>query len=376
MRATVLRDPALVKVARRFVWLDLDSEKAENAAFLERYPVEVWPTFLVIDPEDETVALKWLGSGTVEQMRTLLLDGARAVRGGSGDEAGNWLATADRLYGEGKEVEAADAFKQALAKGGPSWARRPRVVESLVLAQQAARRYEECAWLSRQEAPTIPRGPSFANAVAIGLSCAVSAPENAGWRKPALAALEPLGLEAVKVPGLLADDRAGLYDVLASAREAEGDEAGARKLAEEYWVFLEEERRVARSPSARAALDPMRVGCALLLGDPARAVPALQASERDFPSDYNPPARLAILFGEMGKLDEALAASDRALARAYGPRKLRVLDQRATLYEKRGDRARARSTLQEALAYAAKLPAAQRPGGLLQHIQSRLAGRD
>jgi tetratricopeptide (TPR) repeat protein len=322
------------------------------------------------------VALKWLGSGTAEQMKTLLQDGARAVRGAGGDGAEAWLATADRLYGEGKEVEAADAFKQALAKGGPSWSRRPRVVESLVLAQQATRRYEECAWLARQEAPTIPRGPSFANTVAIGLSCAVSAPEGAGWRKPALAALEPLGLEALRVSGLLADDRAGLYDALADAREAEGDEDGARRLAEEQWAFLERERRLARSARARAALDPMRVGCALRLGDPARALPALQASERDFPRDYNPPARLAILFGEMGRLDEALAASDRALTRAYGPRKLRVLDQRATLYEKRGDRARARSTLGEALAHAAKLPQAQRPKALLEHIESRLAGKE
>ena len=376
MRATVLRDPALVKTAGRFVWLDLNSERAENAPFLERYPVGVWPTFLIIDPEDEKVALKWLGSGTVEQMKKLLLDGARAVRGGRGDGAEAWLARADRLYGEGKEVEAADAFKQALAKGGPSWPRRPRVVESLVLAQQASHRYEECAWLARQEAPAIPRGPSFANAVAIGLSCAVSGPEDAGWRRPALAALEPLGLEAVKVPGLLADDRSGLYDALADAREAQGDEAGARKLAEEHWAFLEEERRRAGSAGARAALDPMRVGCALRLGDPARAVPALQASERDFPRDYNPPARLAILFGEMGKLDQALAASDRALARAYGPRKLRMLDQRATLYQKKGDPARARSTLEEALAYAARLPRAQRPERLLRHLQSRLAGKE
>ncbi len=376
MRATVLADPALVKMARRFVWLDLDSEKAENAAFLKEHPIAAWPTFLVIDPEDGAVALKWMGSGTVEQMKRLLQDGARAVRGGRGQRPEDWLAAADRLYGEGKDVEAADAFKQALAKGGPSWSRRPRVVESLILAQQASRHYEECAWLARQEAPTLPRGPSFANAVAIGLSCAVGAPEDAGWRKPALAALEPLGLEAVEVPGLLADDRSGLYDVLADAREAEGDEAGAHELAEEHWAFLEEERRLARSASARSALDPMRVGCALQLGDPARAVPAIEASERDFPDDYNAPARLAILYGEMGRIDVALAASDRALARVYGPRKLRVLEQRATLYQKRGDAARARSTLAEAVAYAEKLPEAQRPEELLRRLRSRLAAKE
>ncbi len=376
MRATVLRDPALVKAAGRFVWLDLDTERADNAAFLERYPIEVWPTFLVIDPADGAVALKWLGSGTVEQMKKLLRDGERAVRGAGGGEAEASLARADRLAGEGKGEEAARAYQEALAKGGRSWPRRPRAVESLVLAEQASRRNQDCARLAQREAGTLPRGTSFANAVAVGLSCAVSAPEEAGWRKPALAALEPLGIEAVKLPGLLADDRSGLYDVLAEAREVRGDEVGARTLSEDHWAFLEKERKRAPSPQVRAALDPWRVACALRLGDPARAIPALQASERDFPGDYNPPARLAILLGETGRLDEALAASDRALARVYGPRKLRVLEQRATLYEKKGNQAGVRRTLEEALAFAAGLPRSQRPDGLVRRLESRLTGKE
>ena len=64
MRATVLRDPALVKMAGRFVWLEIDTEKEGNAAFLEKFPIEVWPTFLVIDPATEKPVLKWLGTAT------------------------------------------------------------------------------------------------------------------------------------------------------------------------------------------------------------------------------------------------------------------------------------------------------------------------
>ena len=36
MRATVLQDPALVKLAGRFAWLDIDTEKPVNFAFVER----------------------------------------------------------------------------------------------------------------------------------------------------------------------------------------------------------------------------------------------------------------------------------------------------------------------------------------------------
>src|SRR5512137_1604427 len=53
MRATVLEDEALTKLAGRFVWLEIDTEKDVNAGFLERYPIQVWPTFLVVDPATE-----------------------------------------------------------------------------------------------------------------------------------------------------------------------------------------------------------------------------------------------------------------------------------------------------------------------------------
>ena len=85
----------------------------------------------------------------------------------------------------------------------------------------------------------------------------------------------------------------------------------------------------------------------------------LEQSEKDFPDDYNPPARLALAYRAMKKYDEALAASDRALARAYGPRKLVILNVRADIYEKKGDPAAARKVREEALAWAESLPKEQ-----------------
>ena len=99
----------------------------------------------------------------------------------------------------------------------------------------------------------------------------------------------------------------------------------------------------------------------------------LAASERDLPGDYNPPARLAILFRELGRMDEALAASDRALAKVYGPRKLTVLDARATIYEKCGRPAKAKTTLEQAIAFAKELPESQRPKRTVARLEKRLA---
>lgn len=375
MRATVLQDPTLVKEAGRFVWLDVDTERPESAAFLRDVPIEVWPSFLVVDFETGRPVLKWLGSATAPQLAKLLLDGERAVREVAGESAEALLVRGDRANAAGRIEEALAAWRRALARGGPAWDRRPRVVESLVLAL-AGSEPEECARVARAEGPGLARGQSFANVASVGLSCALDALEGAPWAAAAAAALEPLARQALSAPGVLADDRAGLYDGLIRARQAAGDEAGARKLGQAFWEFLEAEARRARTPAERASLDSWRVSCAIQLSDPARALPPLQASERDLPGDYNPPARLAVLYRELGRQKEALAAADRALARVYGPRRLRVLDVKASIHEAAGDRPAARAALEEALRFAAVLPAPQRNEQAVSRLSDRLRKLD
>ncbi len=359
MRAYVFSDAALRKHARQFAWLSIDTEKPKNAAFLEKFPIQGWPTLLVVDPAAEKAALRWYGSATVSQLARLLEDGERAVRASGGETAEAALARADRLNAERKAAEAVAAYQEALRLGGPDWPRRPRAVESLTVALQFARERERCATTALQEAPRLPRGPSFANLVNTGLLCTLGAPREASWRAEALGALKPLAEEALRLPNLLADDRSGLYDSLVSIHQEQGDAADARELAGEWLTFLEKEAARAQNPEARAAFDSHRVAAALRLGDPARVLNALVASERDLPDDYNPAARLATVYRELGRYDEALAASARALAKAYGPRRLLVYQVRASIFQKKGDAASARRTLQEAVQYASSLPKTQ-----------------
>src|SRR5262249_26174526 len=124
MRAYVFPDAALMKQAGRFVWLAIDTEKATNAGFLDKYPIEVWPTLLVVDAAAERAALTWPGSATVAQLEKLLDDGERAARGVAGGEAEAALAQADRLNAERRYPEAAAAYQQALTAGGSGFARR------------------------------------------------------------------------------------------------------------------------------------------------------------------------------------------------------------------------------------------------------------
>lgn len=365
MKAYVFSDPSLKKQARRFVWLSIDTEKEKNAPFLAKYPIEVWPTLMVIDPAHEQSVLRWPGSVNAAQLVKLLDDGERAARG---DGAGE-LARADRLNGEGKKVEAAAAYRAALPRLPKD--KQPRAIESLLGALQMAHDDDGCAKAAVELAPSMPRGPSFANAVSIGLSCAGDLKGEA--QKQALATLDPLAEEALKLPGLLADDRSGIYETLVDLRDEAGDAAGKKALAARWLAFLEGEAARASSVEQRAAFDPHRLNAALALGEPLRAEKALQQSERDLPGDYNPPARLAIVYRAAKRWDDALAAVDRALGKVYGPRAMRLYDLKADVQLQKGDRAGAKKTLVGALAAAKALPVEQRREQNVAAIEKKLA---
>jgi tetratricopeptide (TPR) repeat protein len=375
VRATVWTDPALAKQARRFVWLSINAEDAKNAAFVERSQLLGYPTFLVIDPSSEAVALRWLGGLTVPQVERLLDDGERAVAAIEHKGGTDPLVEGDRLAADGKFAEATVVFEKALGSAEPKDPRRARIVESLVGAlSQTEDGAERCAMLAAAEAPALERGPTFASIVASGFGCASGAPKEAVWKETALQTLVPLVEEALTLESILADDRSSLYGELVGYRKDAGDEAGSKALAERWLKFIEEQSAKAKDVEARAAFDSHRVAAALELGDPARAIPALEASERDLPKDYNPAARLAVLYRAAGRLDDALHASDRALARAYGPRKLRIYLTRAEILQDKGDGAARKRALEEALAYAGTLPEAQRPKRLVEQIEAKLSG--
>jgi predicted negative regulator of RcsB-dependent stress response len=109
------------------------------------------------------------------------------------------------------------------------------------------------------------------------------------------------------------------------------------------------------------------------LKQPERAIPMLQESERDLPGDYNPPARLAVVYFETKQLDEALAASNRALPKVTGPRRIQVLQRRSDIFAAKGDAAAAREALEQALAYAESLPPGQRSERQIEALRKRLA---
>lgn len=369
MRAYVFTDKALARYAGQFVWLAVDTENPINAGFLKKYPISVWPTMLVVDPKKERVALRYAGGATVPQLEKLLGDGARVVHGArsKADEA---LARGDGLANDGKNAEAAKAYEEAIAAAPKAWSRLGRAAESLSFVLLQAHDYPKCTEESLKLYPRVRGTYSAFNVASNGLSCAIELPEHGA----AFEALDKAARETLadpKIP-LAADDRSGLYETLVNAREAVKDEAGAHRLREQWAAFLEGEAKKAKTPEQRAVFDSHRLEVYVDLNEPQRAIPMLEQSQRDFPDDYNPPARLGLAYRTMGKYADALAAYDLALSKAYGPRKITIYRGKADTYAAKGDKAGAKQMIEEAIRYAEALPEGQRSDRVIASLKKRL----
>jgi tetratricopeptide (TPR) repeat protein len=373
MRAYVFTDKSLERYAGQFVWLSIDTEDAKNTAFLKAHPISVWPTLLILDPKDRVV-FRYAGGGTVPQIRKLLDDGQRAFRG-SHSKADTLLVRADALAGQGKQAEAAKAFDEAIAAAPKDWPRIGRASESLVFALLQSQNPQQCAERALALYPRVRGTGSAVNVAATGLSCATDLDAKSWNRSELTAGLEKATRETLASAEKIrmsADDRSGLYESLVDARDEAKDESSAHKLRESWAAFLEGEAAKAKSPDQRAVYDSHRLTAYLGLKQPEKAIAMLEQSERDLPKDYNPPARLISAYRAAGRFDDSIAASDRALKLAYGPRKIGIYRSRAATYLAKGDKASARKTIEEAIHYAESLPTEQVSPAMIASMKKQL----
>lgn len=383
MKAFVFTNEALGDEAAQFGWVHLDTELAANAAIKKKHGVRALPTYLVLDPESEQVILRWVGGASVAQFEKLLAD-ARAnfaglqspAKGGETPDA--LLAEADRLYGENRTEEAGALYEKAIAAAPADWPQYARAVEGLLVAWSLEEKCAPAMRLAREAEPRLARTSSAAVIASVGLDCAVALPDEDAGKAAAVAFFEDAARRAASdrsVP-LADDDRSGVYISLLSSRQAAGDTTGAKAVAAEWSAFLDEAAQRAPTAAARAVFDPHRLSAYLEIGRPEKAVPMLEASERDFPEDYNPPARLAVALNALGRHDEALAASDRAIARGYGPRLLLLLRTRADILVAKGDPAAARAVLEDAIRRGEALPEGQRSDAMVESLRKKLEALD
>jgi len=350
LKSYVLTAPEMRAQADNFVWLSLDSEKDQNAPFFQKFGLSVLPTLWVIDPQTEQIAWKLPGALTAKEL-TAALDGVRN-KGGNAGEAESLFAEGVRADAHKDPGGAARLYEKALAASPRTWNHRAEAVAAYVTDLSTTKQAERCAQVADHEAPSLPMGTYRVNAAVIGTGCAQDQPQGS----PGHTHLAPLVKELTDIvhtkAGILADDRSGAFDELISALKSDGKKDVARQMAAEWAAFLEGEAQRAPDPKARAVFDAHRMLAYAELGDPARSIPMFSQTERDFPDDYNPPARLSRTYFELKRYDEALDAASRAITKSYGPRKLRLYQLKADIAAAKKDAPAERKALDEALQFA------------------------
>src|SRR5437667_9703157 len=121
MQRFVLSYPGMKPVADAVVWSSVETEREPNKAVVEKYPVDAWPTFLIVDPDTEAVLGRFLGSGTIQDMRTFVQDAVRAYRekGRPADPAWAAQRDGDAARNRGDLQATADAYGRAVQLSAP-----------------------------------------------------------------------------------------------------------------------------------------------------------------------------------------------------------------------------------------------------------------
>ncbi len=382
MQEFVLRDAELPHAKERFVFLAVDTEKPENAGFLEKYSVSVWPTFYVIDPLSRAVRGRWLGAASASEFSRFLDDGARAVELGreaklAADDPRALQLAGDELAARRDFAGAAAKYGAALERAPSDWSWRPAVLVARMSALSKAKRYDECAALGESAMLQTGSGVSAGDFASFALSCAAKLPKGDAR---ALAARKAAEVRLTALCGgqgaeLTADDHADACGNLEAARQALGDAASARRAAEAGLAVLE---RAAKGVPDDVALtfDRARSDFLISLGRGEEALSLLSRREQALPDNYNPPHQLARVYRSLKRWDEALAAIDRAISRAYGPRRANLMTLQIELLVAAGRKQEAKAVATRQLEAYRALPDAQKLPDAEAAAQARLKELD
>ena len=348
MRNFVFPDATLRPLATRFVYLAIDTELARNADFVARFPIASWPTLLVLDPQQkdaagsDKVVARFTGSMTAGELSAQLEEVLRT--------AGKTpLAEADAAAAAGNYGAAAVLYARH-AQDAKESALRPRARLGQIQALRKLGQYQACAELGDSAHTEVGRTSTAADFFFFASDCldhVTDLDAQARLRR----SIRQYLTELVRDPRaqLLPDDRSDGYGSLIALSDGLGENAAGDRFAEERLQLLEAAAAQAKSPTEAATYDAHRFDCYRRLKRYAPAETMLLGSEKLFPSDYNPPARLARLYFEMGRLDDALPRIEKAIKLAEGPRRIGMLELRSSIQHGLGKTPAAIASLEDAI---------------------------
>jgi tetratricopeptide (TPR) repeat protein len=342
MQNYVLNDPSLASLGARVVLVELDTDKPENAHFLETYKVSVWPTFFVIDPASGKATGLWPGSASVREFRGFVEDGLAGIEmahgGDDGKSPAHHMVAAKAAQAAGDYAAAARHYEEAVGVADAAWPRRSEALMGWLFSLDQAGDAAACVRVGRAHLAEVQGAAVPADYSATLLSCAGSdkaGPDAAAAKADALARLR--AFTASPPADASADDRADAWNILGATLAEAGDKAGARHAQEMRLAILEKAAAGIDDPLLAQTYDYALAQAYVALDRGDDAVRMLEAREKELPTSYEPPARLGSALAKMNRLPQAVAAYDRAIAKSYGPRQLLYFRQKADAQALMGD---------------------------------------
>ncbi|MBA3396983.1 MAG: thioredoxin family protein [Deltaproteobacteria bacterium] len=382
MKSTVFQDPSFAATASKFVFVALDTDREVNAAAVDKFPIAAWPTFYVIGP-DEAVLARFVGAASVAQFHAFLETGTRALAGGAAGPDAHLLA-AERAVAAEDFATAETELTAALAAAPADWPRKADALVSLISSKHKRKDLVGCVELAEKALDETGTAASATDFLYRAMACATELAKDS-TDAAVLARVQKLRERAVARWQKLVDDPAAALsiddrsDAMANLREALivlGRKDEAKAVAEKQRALVDD--AAAKAPTPMAAMTYLwpRAELYVFLERPLDLVPDVEKLAAALPKEYDPPARLGWLYFKAGKLDDAAKWTDRALLLAYGPRKVRVLTQRADIAKAQGDRSAERLFREEIVKTLERLPPGQATPAVITKAKQSLTDLD
>lgn len=363
----MLANADLARYAGQLVWLELSFDRPENQPFISKFQASATPTFFIVDSEEKVVASQ-TGAMSLLQLRQFL---DRGIHDAASKESPAELALkrGDALFGP-KPAEAAEAYREALKVAPREWPESELAQSSLAVALEQAQKWQECAEVAADETARMRRDTQFSRTVVAGMWCLVQG-DPASWSTSMAKKLEPLAKEALSLPTTIRDQRDELYRTLMYLALSRNDKSQAGEWGDKWLAELDAIEP--RDDEGRSAVDIARVEAIQTYGDPERILPALRASERIMPGNYNASLRVAQMESAAKHYDEAIGACERGLSRTPGAAgESWLLQVKAAALTGKGRTAEAHQALENALRAAQAIPTERSRNNTIKRIKQAL----
>lgn len=346
-------------------------EQAQNAGFFAKYALSSIPELMIIDPSREVALSSHIGSLTVAQLQQFLDSGARALSNKRQDPRQAAFTEATAAMARGDAAHAAERLTALLAglpvANSKSSSLRARVVEELTRALSESGNSLECIRVAQREGESLRGTRSFGKVATTGLGCALSADDQADAAQQFAARMA----RAFEQPDLLPIDRSYLLSDLTQYYELVGDEPARQRVAQQWLSYLETATSRQDLTGPREYLDNELMRAATAVGQPARAIAALERTAALFPESFATKTRLTQLYAASKQWDRGLALVAATLPGLTGFNAFQLRLSEVDLQLGKGDPTAARRSLQAARDLLDSVAATRSRKGLEAQLDAR-----